>query len=103
MSLVGTEMDERSGREGETEEMITDFLTFYNEEELGEKLRMLRPEGEKEEGWFSLQELNQRLVKLRQVEEKEAQSRTKNFATLRNVISSIKNGPDKNDFISRTF
>lgn len=103
MSLVGTEMDERSGREGETEEMSTDFLTFYNEEELGEKLRMLRPEGEKEEGWFSLQELNQRLVKLRQVEEKEAQSRTKNFATLRNVISSIKNGPDKNDFISRTF
>ncbi|CAE5957598.1 unnamed protein product [Arabidopsis arenosa] len=95
ISLFETKMDEREGREGETEEMMTEFLTFYNEEELGDKLRMLRPEGEKEEGWFSLQELNQRLVKLRQVEEKEAQYRTKDFTTLRNVISSIKNENDK--------
>ncbi|XP_010459117.1 PREDICTED: probable 37S ribosomal protein S28, mitochondrial [Camelina sativa] len=88
-------------REGETEDTITEFLTFYNEEELGEKLRMLRPEGDKQEGWFSLQELNQRLVKLRQVEEKEAQSRTKNFAALRNVISSIKNDSDKNEVLTQ--
>jgi len=26
---------------------MTEFLMFYNEEELGEKLRTLRPEGEK--------------------------------------------------------
>jgi ribosomal protein S15 len=89
--LFETQMDESKGSEGETEEAMTEFLMFYNEEELGEKLRTLRPEGEKKEGWFSLEELNQRLVKLRQVEEKEAQYRTKNFAQLRNVISSFKN------------
>ncbi|EOA39281.1 hypothetical protein CARUB_v10012290mg [Capsella rubella] len=99
--LSGTGMDERKGREGETDETTTEFLTFYNEEELGEKLRTLRPEGDKEEGWFSLQELNQRLVKLRQVEEKEAQSRTKNFTALKSVMSSIRNDSGQNEVISQ--
>ncbi|KAL1221424.1 Small ribosomal subunit protein uS15c [Cardamine amara subsp. amara] len=101
MSMVGNEMGEKKGREGETEGMVTEFLKSYNEEDLGEKLKMLRPEGKKEEGWFSLQELNQRLVKLRQVEENEAQSQTTNFAALRNVISSFKNDPHKNEVISQ--
>lgn len=83
--------------EGETEKMMTEFLTIYSEEELGEKLKMLRPEGNKEEGWFSLQELNQRLVKLRQVEEKEAQNRRRNFAVLTNVIATFKDDGVKNE------
>lgn len=99
MSVFGKEIDGRKGREGETEEMMTDFLTFYNEEELGEKLRLLRPEGNKEEGWFSLQELNQRLVKLRQVEEKHVQARSGN-TVLGKVIATMRNDAVKND---RTF
>ncbi|CAH2037461.1 unnamed protein product [Thlaspi arvense] len=85
-----------SGREGEAEEMMTEFLKIYREDELGEKLRRLRPEGNKEEGWFSLQELNQRLVKLRQVEEKEVQNQGGNFAVLRNVIGTLQKGPEQN-------
>ncbi|CAA7026061.1 unnamed protein product [Microthlaspi erraticum] len=93
----GEEMNGRNGREGETEKMVTEFLKFYSEEELGEKLKMLRPEGNKGEGWFSLQELNQRLVKLRQVEEKEALNRRGNFAALTNVIATMKEDGVKNE------
>ncbi|VVA91478.1 unnamed protein product [Arabis nemorensis] len=95
-SVFGKEIDGKEEREGETEEMMTEFLTFYNEEQLGEKLRSLRPEGNKEEGWFSLQELNQRLVKLRQAEEKEVQARTGN-TVLRNVISKMRIDATKNE------
>ncbi|ESQ35229.1 hypothetical protein EUTSA_v10007635mg [Eutrema salsugineum] len=91
MSVFGKEMGERKGREGETEEMMTEFLKIYGEDELGEKLRMLRPEGNKEQGWFSLQELNQRLVKLRQVEEKDVQNQRVNISVLKNVMETFQN------------
>ncbi|CAA6673360.1 unnamed protein product [Spirodela intermedia] len=55
----------------------TEFLKMYDFEELGEKLRRLRPEevgsGKKKGGWFSLEELNERLAKLRELEEKETE------------------------------
>ncbi|KFK43826.1 hypothetical protein AALP_AA1G178800 [Arabis alpina] len=86
-SVFGKEID---GKEGQ---MMTEFLTFYNEEELGHKLRLLRPEGNTE---FSLQELNQRLVKLRQVEEKEVQARSGN-TVLRTVISNMRNDAAKTE------
>ncbi|XP_052724753.1 uncharacterized protein LOC108320413 isoform X2 [Vigna angularis] len=38
------------------------FLKTYSVEDLGKKLRMLRPEG-KEKGWFSVRELSERLMK----------------------------------------
>ncbi|XP_075670256.1 uncharacterized protein LOC142640028 [Castanea sativa] len=60
--------------------MKTDFVKMYSYGELGEKLRKLRPSVEegKKEGetlWFSLSELNQRLMKLREMEEKDTESR----------------------------
>nr|POE94956.1 hypothetical protein CFP56_59733 [Quercus suber] len=60
--------------------MKTDFVKIYSYGELGEKLRKLRPsveEGKKEEEtlWFSLSELNERLMKLREMEEKDTESR----------------------------
>ncbi|GLU22004.1 hypothetical protein SLE2022_381070 [Rubroshorea leprosula] len=54
--------------------MKTEFLKFYSPVQLGEKLRMLRPE-KKQGNWFSLQELNERLVRLREMDEKESESR----------------------------
>lgn len=49
------------------------FLKTYSVEDLGKKLRKLRPEG-KEKGWFSVRELNERLVRLRKMEEEQARS-----------------------------
>ncbi|CAN6999937.1 unnamed protein product [Brassica oleracea var. botrytis] len=77
VSVFGEELEERKRKGDETEEMKSEFIKRYNTEELGEMLRRYRPEGKKEEGWFSLQELNQRLVKLREVEEKAAQGTRK--------------------------
>ncbi|XP_010429932.1 PREDICTED: uncharacterized protein LOC104714315 [Camelina sativa] len=57
----------------DAEEMKSEFYKSYDPYELGEKLRLYRPEGKKEQGWFSLEELNQRLVKLRAMEEEHAQ------------------------------
>ncbi|KAG8388247.1 hypothetical protein BUALT_Bualt02G0105900 [Buddleja alternifolia] len=51
----------------------TNFLRMYNHQDLGKKLKMLRPEKKKGQ-WFSLQELNERLAKLREIEEKESES-----------------------------
>lgn len=46
----------------------TAFLKTYGVEDLGKKLRMLRPEG-KGKDWFSVRELSERLEKLRKMEE----------------------------------
>ncbi|KAK6944484.1 hypothetical protein RJ641_025586 [Dillenia turbinata] len=47
----------------------TEFVKTYSYGELGERLRNLRPERKLENNWFSLEELNERLVKLRKIEE----------------------------------
>ncbi|KAK4374129.1 hypothetical protein RND71_004806 [Anisodus tanguticus] len=61
---------------GDKEGMRAEFVRMYSHGELGEKLKMLRPVIKKEDkkGWFSLQELKDRLVKLRETEEKESKS-----------------------------
>lgn len=68
--------EEGEGRRGPAARK-TEFLKMYDFEELGEKLRRLRPEevgsGKKKGGWFSLEELNERLAKLRELEEKETE------------------------------
>ncbi|XP_059660286.1 uncharacterized protein LOC132306755 [Cornus florida] len=53
--------------------MKTEFVKMYGYDELGEKLRRLRP-ATKGGSWFSLGELNERLMKLREIEEKETDS-----------------------------
>ncbi|KAJ0253474.1 30S ribosomal protein S15 [Hirschfeldia incana] len=101
----GQEVNDGRSREGETEEMVitTEFVKVYREDELGEKLRMLRPEGKKKgEGWFSLEELSERLVKLRQVEEREVvKNQRGSFSVLRNVIGTLEEDEKaKNEAIS---
>ncbi|KAI4355796.1 hypothetical protein L6164_004536 [Bauhinia variegata] len=69
-SVFGKEMRE----EGQSSAaMKTEFVKMYSYEELGKKLSALRPEA-KGEGWFSLAELNERLLRLREKEEKDAES-----------------------------
>ncbi|OMP01482.1 Ribosomal protein S15 [Corchorus olitorius] len=69
----------------------TEFVKMYSHGELGEKLRLLRPE-KREEGWFSLQELNERLMKLREMEKKENESRISGvpYAELRESLVKLK-------------
>ncbi|CAF2065871.1 hypothetical protein HID58_073669 [Brassica napus] len=80
ISVFGEEIEERKKMGDASEEMKSEFIKSYNTKELGEILRQHRPEGKREEGWFSLQELNQRLVKLREVEEAAAQGARKGIA-----------------------
>lgn len=76
--------------------MRTEFVRMYSYEELGEKLRKFRPET-KGEGWFSLGELNDRLMKLRDMEEKETESNVAgfSFAYLRDSLETLKNSEDE--------
>ncbi|MED6210834.1 hypothetical protein PIB30_067907 [Stylosanthes scabra] len=50
---------------------VTEFVKMYSFPELGEKLRALRAQGVGSEG-FSIAELNERLIKLRELEENES-------------------------------
>ncbi|XVF74820.1 hypothetical protein PTKIN_Ptkin13bG0141600 [Pterospermum kingtungense] len=75
--IFGKEMKERS--KGGEASMNTQFVKTYGYAELGQKLKELRPKTKGGEGWFSLQELNERLMKLREMEEKESDSRLGGF------------------------
>ncbi|WVZ21788.1 hypothetical protein V8G54_000332 [Vigna mungo] len=70
-SIFGKEM-RKEGTESKTM-FSAGFLKTYSVEDLGTKLRKLRPEG-KEKGWFSVRELSERLMRLRKMEEEQARS-----------------------------
>lgn len=72
-SVFGKETRDR--KHGENEGMKTEFVKMYSYGELGTKLRALRSDKAKGKNWFSLTELNDRLMKLRKMEEKETESR----------------------------
>ena len=72
---------------------------MYSYGELGEKLKILRPAaataGKKD--WFSLGELNERLMKLREMEEKETESRIGgvSFKDLRDSLVRLRKSSDE--------
>ncbi|CAA7019994.1 unnamed protein product [Microthlaspi erraticum] len=103
-SIFGEELGDREKTE---EEMKSMLIRSYDTEELGEILRSYRPQGNKKEGWFSLEELNQRLVKLREAEEEAAKrtSKSDQFRDLRNAIELSKNKESRknNAFQQRDF
>ncbi|EXB67216.1 30S ribosomal protein S15 [Morus notabilis] len=76
--------------------MKTEFVKVYSYEELGEKLKKLRPEG-KGEGWFSMEELNQRLMNLREIEQKETESRIAGlpYRDLRESLAKLRLSSDE--------
>ncbi|EOY25982.1 Structural constituent of ribosome, putative [Theobroma cacao] len=102
-SVFGREMTERT-KEGEAA-MKTEFVKMYSYGELGMRLKQLRPERKGGEGWFSLQELNERLMKLREMDSKESESRIgEAFKDLRKSLYDIKRADDekqKRTFIQR--
>ncbi|WJX42712.1 hypothetical protein P8452_29913 [Trifolium repens] len=71
-----------------------DFVRLYKDDELGEKLKKLRPQV-KGKDWFSIAELNERLKKVREMDEIEASSKTndekaKIYSNIKNAISNMK-------------
>ncbi|KAK2432411.1 S15/NS1, RNA-binding protein [Trifolium repens] len=71
-----------------------DFVRLYMHDELGEKLKKLRPQV-KGKDWFSIAELNERLKKVREMDEIEASSKTnddkdKIYSNIKNAISNMK-------------
>ncbi|XP_008454200.2 uncharacterized protein LOC103494679 [Cucumis melo] len=95
VSVFGKEMKDR--KDGKNVGMKTEFVKMYSYDELGNKLRALRPDNEKGKNWFSLSELNDRLVKLRTMEEKETESRIGgiSFQDLRASLMQMKISDDE--------
>ncbi|KAL9250946.1 Small ribosomal subunit protein uS15-like protein [Drosera capensis] len=96
-SIFGKEKDKVEGG-GEGEMMRIELYKQYGYAELGEKIRMLRPDGAGKEKSgeveFSFGELGERLAKLRMIEEREAESRSA-FGPLRNTLMQLgRNQPD---------
>ena len=99
-SIFGKELREKQGegegdKEKEKEKVSrkTEFVKMYGYDELGEKLRKLRPDeaGKGKTNWFSLQELNERLVKLRELEYKEPDLRIGlDFSAIRDGLAKLK-------------
>lgn len=75
-TVFGPEIRAKEDGDGSAKEMRWEFVKMYSAKELGEKLRSLRPEKKGDnKDWFSLEELNQRLVKLREMEERQRGSK----------------------------
>ncbi|KAK1571894.1 hypothetical protein Q3G72_024550 [Acer saccharum] len=97
VSVFGREMKEgRKGGEKERKGMNTEFVKMYSYVELGEKLRQLRPVKKSGGGGFSLEELNERLMRLREMEEKDNESRIGGvpFRELRDSLQRLKMAGD---------
>ncbi|KAK8928611.1 hypothetical protein KSP39_PZI017250 [Platanthera zijinensis] len=93
-SIFGKEKREKKAEGGpEPKIRSTEFVKMYGYEELGQKLQRLRPEKDgKNEECFSLSELNERLAKLRELEETEMDSKMDALPLreLRNSLERIK-------------
>lgn len=75
-SVFGREMRDRIGGAGgvpSSPAMNLEYMRKYEHNDLGEKLKKLRPEV-KGNDWFSIGELNERLKKLREMDVLESQS-----------------------------
>lgn len=98
-SIFGREL--RDKRDGESPASRTEFLKMYTYDELGAKLKKLRPAeaaSGKKKDWFSLEELNDRLRKLREIEEKETSSRVGglSFKDLRDCLEKLERSSNEN-------
>uniref|UniRef100_A0A2P2J919 Uncharacterized protein LOC105122952 n=1 Tax=Rhizophora mucronata TaxID=61149 RepID=A0A2P2J919_RHIMU len=97
-AIFGKEMRRDEGRvEGETS---MEFVRTYDYSELGEKLRKFRPDSKNRgKGWFSLEELNERLRKIREEDTKEKEQAWKiggiSFKELRESLKGLKMADDE--------
>lgn len=90
LSVFGREM--KKDEEEVSTKLQTEFVRSYSARELGEKLRALRPERRDKKDWFSLEELSERLVKLRKMDEEERNSSLAgaDWAPLRESLDAIR-------------
>ncbi|XP_021731745.1 uncharacterized protein LOC110698593 [Chenopodium quinoa] len=108
MEVFGKEMKEKEMNSGEAgdekgdHESGFELYKMYTHDELGNKLRELRPEvkgknkdGE-EESWFSISELGERLKKLKKDEEAAEKQSPTYFRELRESLSSLHNSSKDN-------
>eukprot|EP01018_Ginkgo_biloba_P009625 Gb_26850 [translate_table: standard] len=98
LSVFGKEMREKAS--GEPQPAKTEFVKMYSYDELGEKLKKLRPDTDQSveqiTKGFSLTELNERLQKLRELEEKETESKIGgiSFKDLRESLVQLRMSSD---------
>lgn len=97
-SIFGKEMAMR-GKErgaGDKEGKKSEFVRMYSHAELGEKLKKLSPVKKEEKGAFSLEELKERLVKVRENDEKESKLTPDNICgELQNSLLKLKQDNEK--------
>ncbi|XP_027186685.1 uncharacterized protein [Cicer arietinum] len=87
-SVFGKEARERISRElGGSANLLNLPVRSYMHNELGEKLKKLRPQVKGKE-WFSIAELNERLMKVREMDEIEAKSKSDLGSVLNSCLSS---------------
>ena len=92
-SVFGKEMNKSVESSSNVKKKRGLFMKNYSKEELGSKLRRLRPEGDNNNNntkWFSLGELNDRLMKLNEIEKKESESRNLvNFSSFKEIVETL--------------
>ncbi|XP_076892767.1 uncharacterized protein LOC143544575 [Bidens hawaiensis] len=86
--LNETDLDAESNKSDESK---TKFVRTFNEGELGERLRKLRPGSKKVK--FSLSELNERMQKVWEMEEKEFSNNT--FGLIRDSLKKLNDNVEK--------
>lgn len=102
-SVFGKEMMSNNNKSVEAPSSELFFMKNYSKEELGSKLRRLRPEAAKGDNtnnnkWFSLRELNDRLMKLNEIQMEESESRNLGggvFGVLRESIQLLQISSDE--------
>lgn len=98
-SVFGREMlERRGGGDGLATAVAgrTELFTSYTPQELGEKLRGLRPQV-KGKDWFSIAELNERLMKVREMDDLEAKKNPTGslVSTIRHAVGEIEDQKSK--------
>lgn len=96
MAIFGKDMKKR--KEEESAATRTEFVRTYSYQELGQKLSILRPET-RGENWFSVSELNERLVKLREMDLKRTEESCPgvNVRDLREGLMQLRKANEEKD------
>ncbi|XP_076886354.1 uncharacterized protein LOC143536194 [Bidens hawaiensis] len=93
--LNETDLDVKSSKSNESK---AEFVRTFTENELGERLRKLRPGSKKVK--FSLSELNERLQKVREMEEKQVSNSP--FGMIRESLNKLNNNEEKKKAVPKT-
>eukprot|EP00252_Welwitschia_mirabilis_P009452 TRINITY_DN22033_c0_g1_i1.p1 TRINITY_DN22033_c0_g1~~TRINITY_DN22033_c0_g1_i1.p1 ORF type:complete len:428 (-),score=58.37 TRINITY_DN22033_c0_g1_i1:362-1645(-) len=89
-SIFSKGLDRQPAEESQPPSGKAELMKMYSYDELGEKLRKLRPPSDSEEDkGFSIGDLNERLRKLREIEQKEAESMASGGISFKDLRDSL--------------